>query len=318
MSISQNITPIDGAGSVNYVQLNDNYTVIGNGLDSLDARNLAYYGGSNKNLLINWDFRNPVNQRNQTTYTGNEYTIDMWKLNGTVTINNGYISASTTGQYDAIFTTIENYKFLQNKNVTLTAKVKGVSGKNVRIALLIDNVSVLTKDFVLTGDWQYIQLTTQLTTISTSLQWMLYPGFQSGGGSCDIETTKFELGSISTLANDPPANYGEQLALCQRYYVRYAPTSVTWLGTGEAISTTSARFILYLPQSLRIKPVVEFSDCTIIYEGAGAINVTGISVLAQQSNIITIDCTLESAVTQYKSLNLRLPAGSFIAFNANL
>ena len=37
------------------------------------------------------------------------------------------------------------------------------------------------------------------------------------GYSFNIVAIKLELGSVSTLANDPPADYGEQLALCQCY-----------------------------------------------------------------------------------------------------
>ena len=37
-------------------------------------------GGVNPNLLDNWYFGNPVNQRGQTEYTGGGYTVDRWKL----------------------------------------------------------------------------------------------------------------------------------------------------------------------------------------------------------------------------------------------
>ena len=35
---------------------------------------------SNQNLLINWDFRKPVNRNGMSQYTGNIYAIDKWKL----------------------------------------------------------------------------------------------------------------------------------------------------------------------------------------------------------------------------------------------
>ena len=40
--------------------------------------NLAQVGGSNPNLLRNWDFRNPVNRNGQTEYIGSGSTIDQW------------------------------------------------------------------------------------------------------------------------------------------------------------------------------------------------------------------------------------------------
>lgn len=48
-----------------------------------------------RNLLDNSDFRNPVNQRGNTGYTGAVQTIDRWFFNiseGTLTINNSYIT----------------------------------------------------------------------------------------------------------------------------------------------------------------------------------------------------------------------------------
>ena len=44
-----------------------------------DGLNIAR-GVSNPNLLDNWYFGNPVNQKGQTSYTGAGYTIDRWAL----------------------------------------------------------------------------------------------------------------------------------------------------------------------------------------------------------------------------------------------
>lgn len=47
-----------------------------------------------RNLLDNSDFRNPVNQRGQSSYTGSGYTIDRWETweANRITIGNGYIN----------------------------------------------------------------------------------------------------------------------------------------------------------------------------------------------------------------------------------
>ena len=52
--------------------------------------------GAPHNMLDNSDFRNPVNQRGQTKYTGNVYCLDrwvMWSTNNKMTteIKNGYV-----------------------------------------------------------------------------------------------------------------------------------------------------------------------------------------------------------------------------------
>ena len=43
-----------------------------------DGAAVAVAGWSNPNLLINWYFADPVNQRGQKTYTNDGYTIDKW------------------------------------------------------------------------------------------------------------------------------------------------------------------------------------------------------------------------------------------------
>lgn len=48
-----------------------------------------------RNLLVNSDFRDPVNQRGQASYTG-EYGIDRWRVwnSDTLTVNSGYITGN--------------------------------------------------------------------------------------------------------------------------------------------------------------------------------------------------------------------------------
>ena len=52
-----------------------------------DGTAVAVPGWSNPNLLLNWDFRNPVNRNGKTEYTGTGYTIDRFKI--------GYSAGST-------------------------------------------------------------------------------------------------------------------------------------------------------------------------------------------------------------------------------
>ena len=49
-------------------------------------------------LLENPDFSNPINQRGLTTYSGSFiYSIDMWVISGTISLQSGGISVSTNG-----------------------------------------------------------------------------------------------------------------------------------------------------------------------------------------------------------------------------
>lgn len=74
------------------------------------------------NLLDNSYFVKPINQRGQTTYTGNQYTIDRWRTYSStaeITVNDGYITLITSAllQYLDI-----------NPDKTYTAAVKKLDG----------------------------------------------------------------------------------------------------------------------------------------------------------------------------------------------
>ena len=76
---------------VDYNEINDNYNKIDSGVKT------AFQGRAAHNLLDNSWFVNPVNQRGKTSYSASGYTIDRWYFynpngDGTVAINNGYIS----------------------------------------------------------------------------------------------------------------------------------------------------------------------------------------------------------------------------------
>ena len=58
---------------VDYNEINDNYNKIDNGVKT------ALQGRAAHNLLDNSDFRNPVNQRGKTSYSGSfNYSVDRW------------------------------------------------------------------------------------------------------------------------------------------------------------------------------------------------------------------------------------------------
>lgn len=72
--------------------------------DKLNDKLPSYYAPATKltprNLLDNSDFRNPVNQRGQQSYTNNAYTIDRWQIwNGSLSIADGYITVDGMYQF---------------------------------------------------------------------------------------------------------------------------------------------------------------------------------------------------------------------------
>lgn len=140
----------------------------------------------NRNLLDNWYFMNPVNQRGVSgTISEAGYFIDRWKLvSGSVTLTSTGITINGT-----ISQVLEN---AAGTNVTASAlTTTGI------VSVSYDNSS---KTFTITGTGQ--------TFVATKLEL----------GSQQTLAHQDEDGNW--VLNEIP-DYGEELAKCQRYYRRY-------------------------------------------------------------------------------------------------
>lgn len=211
----------------------------------------AHGGTYHKNLLHNWDFRNPVNQRGFTSTTSAGYTIDRWRLASAHTaelVPEGIkITASSSAGLNLCFQQfVENFKEFEGKTLTLSMHIAEntlTQGCNLRWNINASPVIMGTG---------YHSWTFTLPTLNE-----LYVGLQfadrvaDSGNYLIIDKMKLEIGNVSTLANDPPADYGEQLALCQRYA----------LNTGNEIqirasgyTTNTIIFSLPIPVTMRVNP----------------------------------------------------------------
>ena len=171
---------------------------------------------SNPNLLDNWYFANPINQRGQTEYTGGGYTIDRWA---------GYVGIPSVT--------------LTSDGVQLTS---GDWGQPMELAKLIP--TVYTCSVLLTGNKfiSFIMDVTddnekhkEVTDKDTGFSLIFYYRWSNGrhlffmnsnGATNKVIAAKLELGPVQTLAhkegdtwvlNDPPPNKALELAKCQRY-----------------------------------------------------------------------------------------------------
>ena len=188
-----------------------------------DGLNIAR-GVSNPNLLDNWYFGNPVNQRGQTSYTGTGYGIDRWKAtnsNTTVVISDGFINLSGNNAVPYIRQVFDNPSRLFGQVVTLSALLQDGTLKSATSKLPLSLPSANTL-------WCNIADVADLLGTSSYLSARIKA---KSGGSNNVVAIKLELGSQQTLAHqDADSNwvlneipdYGEQLARCQRYFQLYS------------------------------------------------------------------------------------------------
>lgn len=250
-----------------------------------DGLNIAR-GVSNPNLLDNWYFGNPVNQRGQVTYGHTPvYSIDRWSINNDyafVDINNGHITirGNDINGYGGIIQKLEDSvkTALLGKTVTLSVLMKPYT------ALELAGKEVCEGADSAFGLYSFTFTGTTNNYVIINAKIPVTPGEPIA----DIIAVKLELGSQQTLAhqdengvwvlNEIP-NFGEQLRRCQRYFVNFNPYRVAWFAMPPAVANNASQAYsaVSLPVAMRTQPTVTYGG-NIVLSQASDNTVTGIIV----------------------------------------
>lgn len=176
---------------------------------------------SNPNLLINGDFQ--VNQKGEQTYInsgGHKYTVDRWNCwsangkTGTIQKQDDGILCTLDDEC-RIRQAIELPPQMQNQYVTLSFEGSVTQGECW--------VSIMASDSI--GDYsQSISFGSvscndnkKLTVKVTQLKkYLVVDFFTKVRGTIKLKWVKLEVGTVATPF--VPRHYGEELALCKRYY----------------------------------------------------------------------------------------------------
>ena len=180
---------------------------------------------SRPNLLINSDFRYPVNQRGETNYINNTnwqwcYTVDRWALNGSlnsmsVSVNNGSITVINNSDYAAHFRQWFERKY-DNNYYTVTINVVSVTGI----------VKVYMDEGIKSN-----ALTVGKNVITLSATPEYFNVFLDSDASIELEYIKLEVGNVATQF--VPRQYAEEVMLCRRYYRNDAVRLVSYQHTNR-------------------------------------------------------------------------------------
>lgn len=210
---------------------------------------------TNPNLLDNWYFGRPVNQRGQTSYTGSaKYSIDRWFLQYST-----YISIVDGGVKLSGFWDIQQYfeNTFPNATYTLSLLYKDKTGTD-ELKLIPANRQNGDITQASSGDASGLLS----ITFTTGVLDKVTIGFTgSSDNSVTLLAAKLELGDTQTLAhkengvwvlNEIP-DYGEQLRRCQRYFVRlgFPNTDYCIIGDGVARDSQIASVMVPLPTKMR-------------------------------------------------------------------
>ena len=288
-----------------------------NGLATLDDTGklvqmptLADIGAkSNENLLDNWYFADPINQRGIALNTAfadiGQYFIDRWILiDGTVILTaNGLVLDGTIRQ-----------KRETALNTNFTASVFASSG---------------TATAVYNDTTKYFDITCNGGTIVAAK-------LEIG----DVSTIKRKDANGNWILNDPPPNKALELAKCQRYYWNTKSIISNYSNLPHIFTarTTSRIYgVISVPVPMRTTPIVRLiKGVAVRTSDARAIKIITpdiCSFLNQgiANNQVTVDINLTDGTTPFTigtmynlifnnkvSNDTGIPVGGYMEFDANL
>jgi len=218
---------------------------------------------TNPNLLDNWYFSDPINQRGQMKYSTG-YTVDRWRIFGEGSVKvqkNGILIQKTSGADNVVFEThIEDFRVPASETVTISAVVDGTlitASGNISLSIGASGFTSNSLDRIEVCDIGSIPGVHIIRFVIVSEESHL------------IKAAKLELGSVQTLAhkdtdgewvlNDPPPDKALELTKCQRYlqvlmYGGYDESHYGYAGIVGGIPVVSVPF--ELKQPMRANPTL--------------------------------------------------------------
>lgn len=273
---------------------------------------------TNPNLLDNPFFT--IRQRGDGAFTGNVYGLDRWRGGNsrtTIAGDSGYITLSTNSSGNGILRQI----LPQTYEGTYTFSVMvGGSGSGA-IALQDSGGTFIgtTVEFTVSGDTQLV--TTTFTTSGTAIGGVIVR--VDASNSINVYSAKLEKGSVSTLTNDTPPDYGTELAKCQYYCRVFNTTNGYFYLGGYCQSTTQFRSYALPPmrQATSGSPTVTMTGTATIYKVDGAtVSVTSLSSawLSIANGGVTLFANVSSGLTAGTPATLRIDQGSLVVISTDL
>jgi hypothetical protein len=126
----------------------------------------------------------------------------------------------------------------------------------------------------------------------------------TNGATFYITGVQLEAGSVATPFER--RDYGRELAMAQRYAIRYCGVNAfDNVATGFAISTTRSEILVSFPVEMRTQPSVVASSMAV-NDGVNNFAVTAAAISTTQTNTKTgfLQCDVSSGLTQFRPYKL--------------
>jgi hypothetical protein len=267
-------------------------------------------GAGRKNILINSDFQ--VSQRGDytsATTSADGYFLDRWRCdrNGTATLQHtsGHdilgtpaickavklVQTVTGTNYLGVRQKIENPSLYAGRTFTYSAWIRS-NTTNARIECYVPGTSpniYIGPSHSGNGQWEYLSFTFTLNSgtptafhVDVFIDNGAYGNVTITAGEY-VEATmlQLELGNVATPFEH--RSYGEELALCQRYFYRLGHTATGYLFTMTGVSATVGEIQYFPPVTMRTTPTLILNNASPYWEvypwniiGNDSINISSI------------------------------------------
>ena len=314
-------------------------------------------GAGRKNLLINGDFQ--VSQRGDYTSASSanvSYFVDRWfsDVANAVSVNRQHISninipgtpkiskgvrleATSSGtSYTGLRQKIENPEQYVGRTFTYSGWVRS-NTPNARLTSYGNgspNQVIVSEPHSGSGEWEKLSVTFTLNS-DLSGGWFVSAFISTAGIGSIAQTTgdfievamlQVEEGTVTTPFE--LRSYGEELALCQRYYHKEEVSSYTFIAPVQLHGSTQYRANLSLPVPLRARPTITHSGLGTWF-AAGSLQ-AGFSAIANgytvsgRTDMANVALTLTPSSVVLAAYQVGMLSGDgtsnvqYIAFDAEL
>ena len=229
-------------------------------------------------------------------------------VTGDFSLNLG--NGSSTRWYGALYT-VNTADTWERKTVTLVGDTTGTWAS--------DNTSGLVVIFGLGGGssrtttadaWQTLSGTQTFTTGGTNL-------FATSSATFQITGVQLEVGSVATPFEH--RSYGEELALCQRYYTEFGNHTVF---AGRAYGSADLLISAVCPVPLRASPTVGGNGDMSVYgasvNDAVAMSAVGVFQFTANTNKVALDINTYSGLTDNRVANTGITNSGTLTLDAEL
>ena len=266
-------------------------------------------GAGRRNILINGDFQ--VSQRGDYSSASNlvesTYFVDRWRtrntssMTATKTHSTRKVALNQTSagtgsiRMDQKIEIIDNEQYT-DKYMTLSADIKS-NDSNARIAVYHQGWDPKNTQHSGGGGWERLTLTFWTGTLVTGNEFSIQLGIDgdssanvsiAAGAYVEIKNVQLEFGNVATPFEH--RSYGEELALCQRYYQSIGGESIyRRVGIGFPTSTTQGGVVVHLPTTMRSIPSLTSNGSIRFQQGGTGINISTLSISSAASGYDSVE-----------------------------